>query len=105
MNPKKEIKSQYGQLTVIKEVEPSLKVGEKKYRAVLCKCSCGEKKILRVSNLRKGNTNSCGCLRKTGNHSRIHGKTKTTEHYAWLAMKKDVYYLTTKLTITTEVVE
>jgi hypothetical protein len=31
----------------------------------LCKCDCGEEKIVSGSLLRKGESNSCGCLRKT----------------------------------------
>jgi len=30
----------------------------------VCKCDCGKTKEIRGSNLRGGNTNSCGCLRE-----------------------------------------
>ena len=44
-----------------------------------CKCSCGKERVLHTSNLRSGNTRSCGCLatetkkakRKSINHSEV----------------------------------
>lgn len=30
----------------------------------LCRCKCGNEKIIRLSNLKSGTTKSCGCLRK-----------------------------------------
>jgi 5-methylcytosine-specific restriction endonuclease McrA len=50
---------QFGKLTVIKEA------GYKgKYKTWLCKCECGNEKIIRHSDLlrREGGTKSCGCL-------------------------------------------
>ena len=29
----------------------------------LCRCSCGKRCFVRVSNLRSGSTKSCGCLK------------------------------------------
>lgn len=49
----------YGRLTVIKEVEP---VGYK--RRYLCKCVCGNEKIVKMNKLRDGTTKSCGCYNK-----------------------------------------
>lgn len=49
----------YGRLTVIKEVEPN-----KYARRYLCKCDCGNEKIVYMQSLRNGNTKSCGCLQK-----------------------------------------
>lgn len=52
----------FGRLTVIKRVEND-KQGRPKW---LCKCNCkdGNEKIVRASALKKGNTQSCGCLQK-----------------------------------------
>lgn len=50
--------NKYGMLTVIKEVERS-----KHGRQWLCKCDCGNEKIVLGGNLKKNNTKSCGCLR------------------------------------------
>jgi len=49
----------YGRLTVIKEVE------RRGYtRRFLCKCDCGNEKIIEMRALRSGHTMSCGCLQR-----------------------------------------
>lgn len=49
---------QFGRLTVIKYA------GSKNYRTLwLCKCECGKEKIVKSSDLTRGATKSCGCLR------------------------------------------
>jgi len=35
-------------------------------RYVLCKCSCGTEKLIRVYNLLKGESSSCGCQKTAG---------------------------------------
>lgn len=45
---------QYGDLTVIKEVESKGK------RHFLCKCQCGRKWTVRLGHLRSGHSSSCG---------------------------------------------
>ena len=50
----------YGRMVIIKEVEPA-KSGK---RRVLCKCDCGNTKIVGLTHLRCGETTSCGCYRK-----------------------------------------
>lgn len=54
----------FGRLTVIEEVEPKI-VNKTKYRMYLCECSCHNhtQKIINQSNLRNGDTKSCGCLK------------------------------------------
>lgn len=47
----------FGRLTVIKYL------GDRQW---LCKCSCGNETIVYASNLVRGHTKSCGCLRGTG---------------------------------------
>lgn len=51
---------EFGKLTVIKKVE-----NIKKHTAWLCKCTCGNFKIVLTSNLTRGITKSCGCLNKS----------------------------------------
>lgn len=49
---------QFGRLTVIKYA------GSKNYKTLwLCKCECGKEKIVKGSDLTRGTTKSCGCLR------------------------------------------
>lgn len=53
---------QYGKLTVIERVENN-RFGHVCYR---CKCECGGETIVDATNLRNGNTNSCGCIKSKG---------------------------------------
>ena len=50
----------FGRLTVIKRIYPNTK-----FRLInwLCKCDCGKEKIVKGTDLRSGNTKSCGCLK------------------------------------------
>lgn len=50
----------FGYLTVIERAENSLS-GKVRWR---CKCKCGKEAIVNGSNLRNGNTKSCGCYQK-----------------------------------------
>lgn len=49
----------YGKLTVIKFIERK----DTSYYW-LCKCECGNEKIVTASNLKKGSYKRCGCLRE-----------------------------------------
>ena len=63
----------------------------------LCKCDCGETKVVRLGNLKSGATQSCGCLHKerTSLRSRTHGYAsgpkKRPEYKAWLTMLRRCY--------------
>lgn len=76
-----------------------------------CICDCGNHTIVSSNQLRRGQTRSCGCLRKEasakkahaagvarGNQMRIHGRTGTRLYNVWKAMKQrcnnpnDKYY-------------
>jgi hypothetical protein len=50
----------YGRLTVVKRTG---KDRQRRYHW-LCRCSCGEEKIVRGDSLKSGKTKSCGCLHK-----------------------------------------
>lgn len=50
----------YGRLVVIEEVERRGKYG----RRWLCRCDCGNEKIVAMNQLRTGKTKSCGCLNR-----------------------------------------
>lgn len=54
----------FGRLTVIERVEDHVKPSGRRATQWLCKCDCGNKIIVRASNLKSGHTNSCGCLNK-----------------------------------------
>jgi hypothetical protein len=55
----------------------------------LCECSCGGTTIAFTGNLRRGHTQSCGCLQmeRTGNANRRHGESKQRISRIWSSMK------------------
>lgn len=54
--------SRFGKLTVIKRAEDYLSPKGKAYTQWLCKCDCGNEKIIRTTSLNSGDSKSCGCL-------------------------------------------
>ena len=81
----------FGRLTVI---ERAGYIGKKV--AWLCKCECGNEKIIAASNLKQGQI-SCGCYNHSGvNHPNWQGGiTKISEHFRHLSIirqwRKDTY--------------
>lgn len=77
----------FGRLTVIKRVENN------KFKQVqwLCKCDCGNEKIIVGSALKSGDIKSCGCLKKEQDYINIahitHNKTNTRLYNIWKHMK------------------
>lgn len=54
----------FGRLVVVKELERHINPCGKKKRKFLCLCACGNETEVELSNLRNGNTSSCGCYGK-----------------------------------------
>lgn len=54
--------TRFGHLTIIEQVS-SDKYGQTRYR---CKCDCGSETISRANDLRRGKSQSCGCVRSMG---------------------------------------
>ncbi|UYB50153.1 hypothetical protein OCI51_26460 (plasmid) [Lysinibacillus capsici] len=52
----------FGRLVIIQEVK------SKKRRSFLCKCECGEEKVVQLNHLRSGMTTSCGCYQSEKAH-------------------------------------
>lgn len=50
----------------------------------VCQCSCGQTKSIRMTGLRSGKTNSCGCLQRTAHIT--HGMSRTPEFRTWSQM-------------------
>lgn len=50
----------FGKLIVIRESE----IKKNNKRSWICRCECGTEKVITTSNLRNGNTKSCGCLKR-----------------------------------------
>ena len=84
----------FGKLVVI-DKEPSDKNGHSKW---LCKCDCGESKVVSGTNLKTGKIVSCGCYHAEMASERAacgdacvvktHGKSKTRLHEIWSGMRK-----------------
>ena len=60
----------------------------------LCQCDCGTRFVATINCLQKGDTQSCGCLRRetAGNTRRSHGMSHTKLFARWQAMRKRCYY-------------
>lgn len=79
----------FGHLTYLDDA-PSVAFPSGKKKAWLMRCSCGTEKVIIATGVKYGRVKSCGCLRsrlRTGTNTK-HGMTKTTEYYAWQAMRR-----------------
>lgn len=56
-----------------------------------CKCDCGKVVYIRIDRLKNGNTRSCGCLPRTNEHRRTHGKSHTKLYHIFHAMHQRCY--------------
>ena len=89
---KLELKDQkFGMLTVIKESEKRFA----KCRSILweCKCECGNTAIVSGTNLKTGNTKSCGCITKERitNLNYNHGLSRKRVYRILISMKTRCY--------------
>lgn len=76
----------FGRLTVISLSDKRSTAGFARW---LCRCSCGNEKIICGVYLRNGNTTSCGCHRRriAGNRLRTPARTPVPEYRIWSHMK------------------
>lgn len=83
----------FGKLTVIRPARPN-----KKHTRIrlqwLCKCECGTTCTISGENLRRENTQSCGCIAKQ--NGLTHGKSNSIEYKTWAGMKDRCYNLNAK---------
>ena len=81
----------FGRLTAIK---PNHKDKFNRYHW-LCKCECGNQKVISSNSLIRGSTRSCGCLDKekhiTHPNRKTHGLYKTKIYRTWKRMKNRCY--------------
>lgn len=75
----------YGRLELIKFIER-----KNRDDFYLCRCECGNEKIIRLNSLKSGNTVSCGCFHKqqASESNKTHGLTKTKTYRTWYSMKQ-----------------
>jgi len=76
----------FGRLTVVERAD-SAKCGNVKWK---CVCDCGGIATAVGSNLRRGNTTSCGCVNKemVSRAKKKHGLTRTPTHICWTNMRQ-----------------
>jgi len=61
----------YGRLAVIREVQKTGPDG-RRYRAALCRCDCGKQVTPRISSLKVGDAQTCGCSRGPSKYEQKH---------------------------------
>ena len=81
------IGQKFGRLTVIARAENN-KRGQTRW---LCKCECGNEKIVGAYLLKSGQTKSCGCLKKEKFTHKKHGLRYTRIYKLWLSIKQRCY--------------
>lgn len=89
LTKKIKIGEKFGRLTVI-EKAGSARSGKSTFALWLCRCACGTEKTFSGTDLRTGNSKSCGCLRKenTIKAKTTHGMSGTKIYDVWSAMIK-----------------
>ena len=65
--------------------------GERRRALYMCKCDCGELRIVKGENLRSGAVKSCGCLRRLPPPNKTHGKKNHLLYGVWQNMKNRCY--------------
>lgn len=81
----------FGRLTVVEEkLTPC---GDRFRTMAICDCDCGGKVTTRLSELKRGHVQSCGCLRRDVGIARAacrpglrHGDCKSAEYSTWESM-------------------
>ena len=79
----------FGYLTVLRRAENNSR-GDASW---LCRCKCGNEKVILGKSLRSGATVSCGCYHKevVAKQQTTHGGTKTRLFTIWQNMKRRCY--------------
>lgn len=74
----------YGKLVAIEKI-----FIDKKRSYWLCKCDCGNEKIIQFGSLNSGDTRSCGCLQRAALRAAnvSHGLSSTRQYRIWLGVK------------------
>ena len=72
----------FGRLSVLKRAGWRMLKSGKRHRTWLCRCDCGRTCKVSISNLKSGNSTSCGCKRKeTAHRTRWRGCGKLSGTY------------------------
>lgn len=81
--------SQFGDWTVFAEGEGVPRAGNGHIRRALCRCACGETRLVHVTALKQGQSRHCGCKVSAliTEMKTTHGMSYTPEHKTWQHMK------------------
>ena len=81
-------KTRFGRLVLVGEGEPKVFEGHHPQRRALMRCDCGNQCHVAPSNLKRGETQSCGCQSADMSRERFtkHGGYRTREYKSWNAM-------------------
>lgn len=85
----------FGELTIIKELNPNITPCGTRQRRFLCKCVCGNEVIRHLSSLLHSNGISCGCLDfNIGEINRKYTKEQKNSflYSTWVGMRQRCYY-------------
>lgn len=74
----------FGNVVVVREDKSGTSHDTEKRLRWICRCDCGKEWSVRGSNLKAGNTKSCGCLSKSQHLT--HGLYGSPEYYTWKSM-------------------
>lgn len=87
------IGQRYSRLLLLDEVEPDVYPNGEKKRNFLCLCDCGKKTVVRMSDMKSGRTQSCGCLNieKIALVKYKHGLHGNELYCRWKNMKRRCY--------------
>lgn len=76
----------FGRLTVLRRSGTTRTPNGSSRPVWSCRCDCGLEVEVPGPNLRIGNTQSCGCLRRETSPNRTHGMTDSPEYQSWRGM-------------------
>jgi hypothetical protein len=83
----------FGRLLVLRRASSVRRPNGKTRPRWLCRCDCGNERIVRAEDLRAGNSTSCGCKQRESARSRLltHGRSDEPLYKCWVQMKQRCY--------------
>lgn len=78
----------FGRLVFVEEASPRRERNGSSARQFIMQCDCGERVVTTAAHVYKGNTRSCGCLKRDVNKQQrmTHGMRGTPIYGCWLNM-------------------
>jgi hypothetical protein len=75
------------------EVMDCWRDSERRLTWVLCRCDCGREPVTQAASVKRGNTTSCGCRKRSvlSENSVTHGQSGTPAWNSWRKMKGRCY--------------